>query len=259
MSPYVCPHCGANQFIGHGKGFGYNFDYTELDVGGLPQTEDGKDACIGIKAHASLCSRCLEPSIHVEIVLKEKDTFVGSTGRPQKIRGGAVKTYYKDHVYPDVTIPIVHSSVPQPLADDHREAWSILQRSPKSSAVLARRCIQGAIRDFCKINGRTLNIEINELSERYQNHTLDADCAPYVTAELIDLLDKVRKMGNVGAHMEKDVNKVIPVEPGEAAMLLRLVGTLFEDWYKARSDRQERLKQLAKVIAAKDAAKKAAS
>jgi Domain of unknown function (DUF4145) len=149
--------------------------------------------------------------------------------------------------------------VPQPLAEDYKEAWSILNRSPKSSAVLARRCIQGAIRDFCKISGRTLNIEINELAARYQDHTLDADCAPYVTAELLDLLDKLRKMGNIGAHMEKDVNKVVAVDQKEAAVLLQLVGTLFADWYKARSDRHDRLKQLAAIVAKKDAAKKAIS
>jgi len=78
-----------------------------------------------------------------------------------------------------------------------------------------------------------------------------------VTAQLVDLLDKMRKIGNIGAHMERDVNKVIPIDPREAAILLQLVGTLFADWYKARSDRQERLRQLAKIVATKDAAKKA--
>ena len=170
-----------------------------------------------------------------------------------------VKSYYTGRIYPEAVIPIVHASVPQPLAEDYKEAWSILNRSPKSSAVLARRSIQGAIRDFCKISDRTLNLEIQKLTDRYQSHTLDAACAPYVTAELLDLLDKVRKIGNIGAHMEKDVNKLIPVDPKEAAILLQLVGTLFADWYKARSDRNDRLKQLATIVTKKDAAKKAAS
>jgi hypothetical protein len=81
MFPYVCPHCGANQFIGHGKGYGFQLDYIQLLVGGLPQTEDDLDTCIGMKAAAYLCSRCLEPSIQMDIVLKEKDRTFVSRGR----------------------------------------------------------------------------------------------------------------------------------------------------------------------------------
>jgi hypothetical protein len=119
---------------------------------------------------------------------------------------------------------------------------------------LARRCVQGAIRDFCCIAKRTLNDEINELTERLEQGTLGA-AALYLSHDLLDVINGVRKIGNIGAHMDKNLDKVIPVDPDEAKLLLELVGTLFSEWYQARSDREERLKRLAKVVTEKDEAK----
>jgi hypothetical protein len=38
--------------------------------------------------------------------------------------------------------------IPEQIKDDYYEACSILNLSPKASATLARRCLQGMIRDF---------------------------------------------------------------------------------------------------------------
>lgn len=38
--------------------------------------------------------------------------------------------------------------IPKPLRIDYEEASAIIDKSPKSSATLARRCLQGIIRDF---------------------------------------------------------------------------------------------------------------
>jgi len=53
-------------------------------------------------------------------------------------------------------------------------------------------------------------------------------------------IDAVRKVGNIGAHMEKDVNLVVDVEPAEAQKLLTLIETLLDEWYVARQKRGER-------------------
>jgi hypothetical protein len=256
--PYVCPHCGANQFVTFGKGYAIEAGYKELELPGLPETDGKKELCIGHSLRASLCSRCFEPSMEIDIVLKEKDP----TGRTPAggIRvgfGSTIKTYYKGRIYPEAVIPIVHASVPQPLAEDYKEGWSILDRSPKSSAVLARRCVQGAIRDFCGISKDTLNQEIDELEQRYENGSLGA-LAPYVSHDLIEAIDNVRKVGNIGAHMEKDVNKVIPIAHDEAKLLLDLVSTLFTEWYQAKSEREARLQKLVGIAAEKAAAKRSA-
>jgi hypothetical protein len=36
--PYVCPHCGANQFLAYGKGLATD-GYRDLAVVGLPDVE----------------------------------------------------------------------------------------------------------------------------------------------------------------------------------------------------------------------------
>ena len=41
--------------------------------------------------------------------------------------------------------------IPEAIRQDYREACRIRDLSPKASATLARRCLQGMIRDFCAI------------------------------------------------------------------------------------------------------------
>jgi hypothetical protein len=55
-------------------------------------------------------------------------------------------------------------SIPAPLREDYYEACSIRDLSAKSSAALARRCLQGMIRDYCKIAKGTLDAEIKALN-----------------------------------------------------------------------------------------------
>ena len=39
--------------------------------------------------------------------------------------------------------------------------------------------------------------------------------------------------------MEKDVNLIIDIDPGEAQKLIKLLELLLKDWYIARHDREE--------------------
>src|SRR3954447_26577331 len=88
------------------------------------------------------------------------------------------------------------------------EACRIRDLSPKACATLARRCIQGMIRDFCKVSMKTLNAEIIEL-----RRLLAENAAPQgVTAESIDGIDHVRSVVNIGAHMESDVNLIVAID-----------------------------------------------
>jgi hypothetical protein len=71
-------------------------------------------------------------------------------------------------------------------------------------------------------------------------------------------IDAVRKVGNIGAHMEADVDVIIDVDPEEAQLLIGLIETLMKDWYITTHDRQEAMNALIKLAADKDAARKAA-
>ena len=47
-------------------------------------------------------------------------------------------------------------------------------------------------------------------------------------------IDAVRSVGNIGAHMEKDINVIVDVDPDEAAQLISLIEILIKDWYITR-------------------------
>ena len=51
-------------------------------------------------------------------------------------------------------------------------------------------------------------------------------------------IDALRKIGNIGAHMEKDINLIIDVEPDEAKSLIKLIELLIDKWYVARHDEE---------------------
>jgi hypothetical protein len=141
--------------------------------------------------------------------------------------------------------------IPKVLRDDYYEACLIRELSPKASATLARRCLQGMIRDFCGINRKTLFDEIKELEKSVN----EGNAPKGVTPESVEAIDHVRSIGNIGAHMEADVNTIIEIDPDEAQELIGLIEMLFEEWYVARHDRNQRLAKIAATRAAKDALK----
>jgi len=122
----------------------------------------------------------------------------------------------------------------QQLRDDYREACLIRTKSPKASATLSRRCLQGVIRDFWGITKNRLIDEIDALKSKIDATTWSA-------------IDSVRQVGNIGAHMEKDVNLVVDVDPEEAGLLIWLIETLFEEWYVGRHERETKMKALIKL------------
>lgn len=133
--------------------------------------------------------------------------------------------------------------IPAQIKADYEEACAILNLSPKASATLARRCLQGMIRDFWNISKPRLIDEINALQELIDPLTWKS-------------IDAVRKIGNIGAHMEKDINLVIDVESHEAAMLINLIEILLKEWYIHRYEREQQLNNLIGLSTKKDEAKK---
>lgn len=141
--------------------------------------------------------------------------------------------------------------IPKAIRDDYEEACLIRDLSPKAAATLARRCIQGMIRDFCGIAKGTLDAEIRALNDAIDNNT-----APRaVSVESVQAIDHLRKIGNIGAHMERDINIIVDVDPGEAQALIELVEMLLREWYVDRHSRQQRLSNVEAIRINKDQAK----
>jgi hypothetical protein len=146
------------------------------------------------------------------------------------------------NLIPPSSAKVFPDYIPQPIRDDYVEACKIRDLSPKASATLSRRCLQGMIRNFWKISKGRLIDEIDAIKDK-------------VDADTWLAIDAVRKIGNIGAHMEKDINVIVDVEPEEAQMLIGLIELLTKDWYITRYQRQERLKALVELRDEKEAAK----
>lgn len=136
--------------------------------------------------------------------------------------------------------------VPQAIRNDYEEACLILNLSPKASATLLRRCLQGIIRDFwevkiTKANGfPTLREEIAELGKK------DID------QKLKQAFNDLRKIGNIGAHMEQDVDLIIDVDHGEAGVLLNFIEDVIGLTYVQRNQREKLYGRLGEIQADKD-------
>jgi hypothetical protein len=76
--------------------------------------------------------------------------------------------------------------------------------------------------------------------------------------ELWDAIDGVRKIGNIGAHMEADINQIVEVDPDEAQLLLELVETMIEETYVRRAERQTRLAKVKALATEKEQERKGA-
>lgn len=124
--------------------------------------------------------------------------------------------------------------IPNAILKDYEEACLIRDLSPKASATLSRRCLQGMIRDFWDVKKPRLIDEIESIKDRV---------APLTWAAI----DAVRQIGNIAAHMEKDINDIIDVDPKEAGILISLVETLIKDWYILRHDREQQLRGIVQL------------
>jgi hypothetical protein len=102
------------------------------------------------------------------------------------------------------------------------------------------------IRDFWNVRKDTLKQEIEGIADKVDRSDWEA-------------IDAIRHIGNIGAHMEKDVNLIVDVEPSEAQLLIELIETLFVSWYVARKERLERNKALKELAEKKQAERKGTS
>lgn len=148
--------------------------------------------------------------------------------------------------------------IPEAIVQDYEEACKIRDLSPKASATLARRALESIIRDFCGApKQKNLNGIIKWLRDGVDNNTAPREVLP----EVIDAIDAVRKIGNIGAHMEADHDLIVDVDKGEAQHLINLIEMLFKEWYDAREQRKARLAAVTGVQddKAQDIAKKKAA
>jgi len=231
---WTCPHCSMTQSVVDAQ---VAHPTSGLIISGQAE------GSIGLGAMATGCANpeCLRTTV---------DVTIGHVGYAAS-KGGYFLTgegiVFSQRLLPQGSSRPQSDYIPQALRDDYYEACLIRDLSPKASATLIRRCLQGMIRDFASISKATLFAEITALRAAIDDGSADRA----ITVESVDAIDQVRGIGNIGAHMEKDINLIVEVEPGEAQTIIELVEMLFDEWYVARHVRQQRLKRIAKIATAK--------
>jgi len=112
--------------------------------------------------------------------------------------------------------------------------------SPKASATLSRRALQGMIRDRWKVKKGSLHEEILAIRD-------------HCDSDLHDAIMALKSIGNIGAHPEKDAAIIVDIGEGEADELLKLLKLLDNEWYVARAKRQNTVEAVKALNAQKQA------
>ena len=228
---WKCPFCFHSQVVTSGNAQSV---FVPLHLG---QSVYG-DIALDALAISCLNRECRE--VFLQVNFTEKEAVGG-----RWVAGRVIQKYI---LRPDHSARVFPEFIPQILRQDYVEACRIKLLSPKASATVARRCIQGAIRDFCGISKHTLDAEIKYLIEMLSSGSAPAG----VTTESVEAIDHLRKIGNIGAHMERDINLIIDIDEGEAQSLIDLIELLFDEWYVEREARGQRLARLKQIRIEKD-------
>ena len=217
---WTCPYCSQNATITDSN---YSAELHFFNEG-------NRDKDLGIATTVVVCpnKKCKEYTIHAQLY---KARYDRSIDLDMHLFGEPLLELM---LKPQSNAKPFPSYIPAVIRNDYKEACLIEDLSPKASATLSRRCLQGIIRDFWGIAKNTLGEEIKALKGKMESDTWDE-------------IDAVRSIGNIGAHMEKDINLIIDVEPKEASLLVGLIEILFRDWYIFRYERQQHLKAIVKA------------
>jgi len=221
-SPWTCPYCNRPCTIG-------TDDVRVISEAKYISKEYGNyqsDTTIIVCPN----DKCRKQTISLDISQLNQQT------------GNISKRLHSWQLLPESEAKPFPEYIPQQLREDYNEACLIKHKSPKASATLSRRCLQGMIRDFWKIKKSRLIDEIEGIKTKVDGTVWKA-------------IDSVRHVGNIGAHMEKDVNLIIDVDSEEAGLLIWLIENLFEEWYVARHDRAAKMGAIVNIAEQKKALK----
>ncbi len=229
---WVCPHCGHAATI----------DDDDVSIDDSILTVKNKD---GYRCLTSVFIVCPNPECRkftLTAVLKEVQSVFrpDGSGRPDYSKLPVLRQW---DLIPESKAKSFPNYIPKPILDDYNEACLIRDLSPKASATLSRRCLQGIIRDFWQVKPGRLVDEIKQIKDKVDVDTWKA-------------IDGVRSVGNIGAHMEEDINVIVDVDPNEAQLLVELIEILLKDWYVAREQKRLHLEAIGKLTTEKRSVQK---
>ncbi|AEV30444.1 hypothetical protein SpiGrapes_2685 [Sphaerochaeta pleomorpha str. Grapes] len=125
-------------------------------------------------------------------------------------------------LFPHGTYINYPSYIPESIRNDYMEAACIVDLSPKASAALIRRALQGMIKDK---KPQLKNLKLEKQIESLRTE---------VSRQEYAALTAIRKIGNVGAHMEDPgviAEQDCPINSIDATDLVHLIEYLLKSWY----------------------------
>lgn len=123
--------------------------------------------------------------------------------------------------------------VPAPILRDYQEATRILGLSPRSAALLARRCLQQIIQDFFKV----VKPQLDKAFDIVCKTRLD----PVISTGIAARLGK--ESGRVSDFIKQGLSLGIEVKAEEARDLLWLVEILLRETYVAKNEKLKQVRQ----------------
>ncbi|WP_107675681.1 DUF4145 domain-containing protein [Agrobacterium sp. LAD9] len=236
-SRWRCPFCSTNSLISRD-----NLSRIVLPLNG--KSKHGNKA-IAVTSISCANEDCSELSLTIDFgdykTSRSNSGFINHIMNEWDVE--LTKSFLPDGV--SVSVP---ASVPEEISITYKEAARIADISGRASAAMSRRCLQGMVRHFFDIpnNKRgNLGAELSFVKDR-------------IDPEMWDNLLAVRSVGDIGAHMDNNVDQIIDISPEEARILLALIESLFKEWYEAREKRERSSAALKDLLVSKRAQQKEA-
>lgn len=213
-SSWTCPFCNRPTTITE----------EDADYNNVGLFHDTKHGYVGISWVSIRCPNKDCHEVFLKVFFDEREI------KDRSYENEVVKHLQTWTLRPESNAKPQPEYIPSQIREDYHEACLIAEKSPKASAALSRRCLQGMIRNFWDIKRKRLIDEVNALED-------------LVDADTWEAIKAVKDVGTIGAHMEQNINIIIPVDQDEAILLIKMIEQLFEDWYVHRHRKQQRMQR----------------
>jgi len=222
---FTCPYCQTKTTINNDK----------LVEDKIKYVEEKQDKMLEISLITCPNESCERTTIIMKDYFLQFSFNRGYEKIGKAIREKRIEPEFSYIHYPDY--------IPEQVRQDYEEACKIVSLSPKASATLSRRCLQGMIRDFHNITRKNLVDEINAI----QND---------LGIDIFNALHSLRSIGNIGAHPESDINLIVEIDEGEAQKLIKFIELLMDKWYIKREEERKMLEEINQIAIDKKNEKK---
>ena len=222
---FTCPYCQTKTTINNDK----------LVEDKIKYVEEKQDKMLEISLITCPNESCERTTIIMKDYFLQFSFNRGYEKIGKAIREKRIEPEFSYIHYPDY--------IPEQVRQDYEEACKIVSLSPKASATLSRRCLQGMIRDFHNITRKNLVDEINAI----QND---------LGIDIFNALHSLHSIGNIGAHPESDINLIVEIDKGEAQKLIKFIELLMDKWYIKREEERKMLEEINQIAIDKQNEKK---